>query len=116
MPFNEEYKDTLERLRNTVLPELKRLGVTKLRMDYHGHTDEGQIDDLAYFDGEGELVDIDETANELEIDELLCELLPEGYEIDAGSEGFLTVDVAAGTVTLEHGQNVPEWSTTRWEV
>jgi hypothetical protein len=116
MSFDDEYRETLQKLKNAVLPELKRLGVARLRMDYHGHSDDGQIDDLVYFDVEGTPLDVDRSAYELEIEEILSELLPSGYEIDVGSEGFLTVDVAAGTVTLEHGWNVPEWHTTRWEV
>jgi hypothetical protein len=31
--------------------------------------------------------------------------LPAGFEINDGSQGTLTVDVTAGTVTIEHGEN-----------
>ena len=42
------------------------------------------------------------------IEDVLYEFLPAGFEINDGSQGTLTIDVAAGTVTLEHGENYTE--------
>lgn len=107
---------SIDELKNKVFPVLKKLGIAKLKMDYHGHSDEDMIDDVIYFDAEGRPVEIDRAAYELGIEDILYEFLPDGFEVDLGSEGILTVDVAAGTVTLDHGEHVTEWSTRKWEV
>ena len=39
---------------------------------------------------------------------MLYEFLPDGFEINEGGQGDVTIDVAAGTVKLEHQENVTE--------
>ena len=107
---------SLHELKNKVVPALKQWGIAKLEAEYSGNSDDGCINDIAYFDAEGQPMDVDEAAYELGIEDILYEFLPDGFEVDLGSEGTLTVDVTAGTLTLDHGEHVTEWSTTRWEV
>ena len=53
-------------------------------------------------------MDLVRAASDPDIENVLYEFLPTGFEINDGSQGTLTVDVAAGTVTIEHGENYTE--------
>ena len=38
----------------------------------------------------------------------MYEFLPSGFEVDDGSQGTLTLDVATGRVSIQHQANVTE--------
>ena len=110
----------LAALKARILPRLRQWGVAKLVAEYSGYGDDGCINSLGYFDTQNQPVNMDlvRPASDPEIQNLLYELLPDGFETGEGGQGDLTVDVETGTVTLEHGENYTETksSTSQWEV
>ena len=98
------------RLKTEIIPRLKQWGVSKVRAEYSGYGDSGCIDGITYLDAENQPVNMAlvTPASDPAIEDVLYEFLPAGFEINDGSQGTLTIDVAAGTVTLEHGENYTE--------
>ena len=98
------------RLKTEVIPRLKQWGVSKVRAEYSGYGDSGCIDGITYLDAQDQPVNMTlvQPACNPAIEDVLYEFLPAGFEINDGSQGTLTIDVAAGTVTLEHGENYTE--------
>jgi len=98
------------RLTTEIIPRLKQWGVSKVQAEYSGYGDSGCIDGITYLDAHDQPVNMDmvRSASDPEIENVLYEFLPAGFEINDGSQGTLTVDVAAGTVTIEHGENYTE--------
>ena len=95
------------KLKAEIIPRLKQWGVSKVKAEYSGYGDSGCIDGITYLDAHDQPVNMDmvRAASDPEIENVLYEFLPAGFEINDGSQGTLTVDVAAGTVTIEHGEN-----------
>ena len=98
------------RLKTEIIPRLKQWGVSKVRAEYSGYGDSGCIDGIMYLDARDQPVNMAlvTPASTPAIEDVLYEFLPAGFEINDGSQGTLTIDVAAGTVTLEHGENYTE--------
>lgn len=94
-------------LRGVILPRLKQWGVAKVEVEYSGYGDSGSIDGIAYLDGAGAPVNMNlvRPASDPDISSVVYEFLPAGFEINDGSQGTLTIDVHAGTLTVNHGQN-----------
>ena len=84
--------------------------VANIEAAYSGYGDSGAIDGLQFRDAAGQRVDrMTLPTDVIEQRETCIEaFLPRGIEINDGSQGTLTIDVAAGTVTLEHGENYTE--------
>ena len=98
------------RLKTEIIPRLKQWGVSKVKAEYSGYGDSGCIDGITYLDAHGQPVNMDmvRAASDPEIENVLYEFLPAGFEINDGGQGTVTLDVAAGTVTIEHGENYTE--------
>ncbi len=94
-------------LRDVILPRLKQWGVAKVEVEYSGYGDSGSIDGIAYLDGAGKPVSMNlvRPASDPDISSAVYEFLPAGFEINDGSQGTLTIDVHAGTINVNHGQN-----------
>jgi hypothetical protein len=94
-------------LRDVILPRLKNWGVAKIEVEYSGYGDSGSIDGISYLDAAGEPVNMNlvKSASDPDISSVVYEFLPAGFEINDGSQGTLTIDVHAGRVTLNHGEN-----------
>jgi hypothetical protein len=103
----ESAKDTLKA---EMIPRLKNWGVAKVKAEYSGYGDSGCINHIAYLDSQGQPVNMDlvRAASDPEIERVLYEFLPDGFEINEGGQGDVTIDVAACTVKLEHQENVTE--------
>ncbi|MFM7289996.1 MAG: DUF6878 family protein [Planctomycetia bacterium] len=122
--FAESDRDRLARakarLKNEIIPKLKKWGVAKVEAEYSGYGDSGCINHIAYLDQHGQPLNMDmvRSASDPEIENVLYEFLPDGFEINEGSQGDVTIDVQAGTVKLEHEEHYPETesSTDEWEV
>ena len=97
-------------LKREIIPRLKKWGVAKLKVEYSGYGDSGAINCIEYLDAQGQPVNMDlvRSASDPEIERMIYEFLPSGFEINDGSQGTLTVDVTAGTATIEHGENYTE--------
>ena len=98
------------RLKTDVIPRLKQWGVTKIRAEYSGYGDSGCINHIAYLDSQDQPMNMDlvRSASDPVIEQMLYEFLPDGFEINDGGQGDVTIDVATGTVTLDHQENVTE--------
>jgi hypothetical protein len=98
------------RLKTEIIPRLKQWGVSKVKAEYSGYGDSGCIDGITYLDAHDQPVNMDmvRAASDPDIENVLYEFLPAGFEINDGSQGTLTVDVTAGTVRIEHGENYTE--------
>ena len=98
------------RLKTEIIPRLKQWGVSRVKAEYSGYGDSGCIDGITYLDAHGQPVNMDmvRSASDPDIENVLYEFLPAGFEINDGGQGTLTVDVTAGTVTIEHGENYTE--------
>ena len=98
------------RLKTEIIPRLKQWGVSKVRAEYSGYGDSGCIDGITYLDAHDQPVNMAlvQPDSAPVIEDVLYEFLPAGFEIKDGSQGTLTIDVAAGTVALEHGENYTE--------
>jgi len=97
-------------LKREIIPRLKKWGVAKVQCEYCGYGDSGAIDHIAYLDAQGQPVNMDlvRPASDPEIENVLYEFLPSGFENNEGGQGDVTIDVAAGTVKLEHQENYTE--------
>jgi len=98
------------RLKAEIIPRLKQWGVSQVKAEYSGYGDSGCINHIAYLDAHDQPVNMDmvRSASDPDIENVLYEFLPAGFEINEGGQGDVTIDVAAGTVTIEHGENYTE--------
>ncbi len=122
--FAQSDRDRLSKakakLKDEIIPRLSQWGVAKVQAEYSGYGDSGAIDQIAYLDQRGQPVNMDmvRSASDPDIENVLYEFLPDGFEINEGGQGDITIDVQAGTVKLEHQENYTETtsSTDQWEV
>jgi|688.fasta_scaffold47580_4 hypothetical protein len=98
------------KLRAEIFPRLKQWGVAKVKAEYSGYGDSGAINHIAYLDSQNQPVNMDmvRAACDPEIERVLYEFLPSGFEINDGGQGDVTIDVQAGTVKLDHQENYTE--------
>ena len=94
-------------LTSEIIPRLKQWGVAKVKAEYSGYGDSGCINHIAYLDAHDQPVNMDmvRLASDPEIERLLYEFLPSGFEINDGGQGDVTLDVAAGMLKLDHQEN-----------
>ena len=95
------------KLRTEILPALVQHRVANLEAAYSGYGDSGAIDGLQYRDAAGQRVDRETIPATLveELENVLYEFLPAGFEINDGSQGTLTLDVLTGKVMIQHQEN-----------
>ena len=95
------------KLRTEILPALVQHRVASVEAAYSGYGDSGAIDGLQYRDAAGQRVDRETIPTTLveELENVLYEFLPAGFEINDGSPGSLTLDVLTGKVTIQHQEN-----------
>ena len=98
--WDERKKVHQQETLNEVLPclrELRSLGVCTLWIEYSGS-------------GDSEFVEFIETEPSVKLNEkqesliesYVCTLLPDGWEVNDGSEGSLVIDLKSGSQELEH--------------
>ena len=95
------------KLRTEILPALVQHRVANLEAAYSGYGDSGAIDGLQYRDAAGQRVDRETIPTTLveELENVLYEFLPAGFEINDGSQGTLTIDMQTAKVTIKHQEN-----------
>jgi hypothetical protein len=98
------------RLKKTIIPRLKKWGVSKIHAEYSGYGDSGAINHITYLDAQDQPVNMSlvRAASDPDIERVLYEFLPEGFAESEGGQGDITIDIAAGTVKIEHQENVTE--------
>jgi hypothetical protein len=98
------------RLRTQIIPRLAQLRVANIEAAYSGYGDSGAIDGLQFRDSAGQRVDRVSVPKDVieHLENCVYEFLPSGFEVDDGSQGTLTLDVATGRVSIQHQANVTE--------
>jgi hypothetical protein len=98
------------KLRAEIFPRLKQWGVAKVKAEYSGYGDSGCINHIAYLDSQDQPVNMDlvRAASDPEIERVLYEFLPSGFENNDGGQGDVMIDVQSGTVKLDHQENYTE--------
>ena len=97
-------------LRTDILPTLAKHRVANIEAAYSGYGDSGAIDGIQYRDEAGARVERTTLPTPLveQLENVLYEFLPAGFEINDGSQGTLTLDVRTAKVTLAHQENYTE--------
>lgn len=94
--------------------QLKKLGVAEITAHFDGSNDSGQIEEFEVLPMP---VEIDRVLQD-QIEDLLVNLLPDGWEVNEGSYGTFTIDVDSGTITIEAASRLiaeSEANITRWK-
>ncbi|MDY7038684.1 MAG: hypothetical protein SV375_21345 [Thermodesulfobacteriota bacterium] len=78
---------------------LKNQGITTIIVTYNGSGDDGCIDSVEL--EPHNLTKLTDQATKA-IEELVFELLPDGWEINEGSEGMIRFDLMTATISREH--------------
>lgn len=102
-----EQQKTAEEFREQTLPKLQALGIEKVVGGYSGYGDSGDLHDLDCYGPEKQPVEIDESLREV-LRRFLYEYLPDGYEINDGGQGNVTINLQTMRVELEHEENYTE--------
>jgi hypothetical protein len=109
-----------DKLRSEIIPALMASGVANVEAAYSGYGDSGAIDGVQFRDKSGVRVEREKIPAPLkeQLENVLYEFLPAGFEINDGGQGTLTLDVQTGTVKLEHEENYTESTSSinEWEV
>jgi hypothetical protein len=103
-------EDAKKRLRTEIIPSLAKHRVANIEAAYSGYGDSGAIDGIQYRDEAGVRVDrgsLPTTVVE-QLENVLYEFLPSGFEINDGGQGTLTIDTQTAKVTLAHQENYTE--------
>jgi hypothetical protein len=102
--------DAKSRLRVEILPTLMKLRVANIEAAYSGYGDSGAIDGIQYRDEAGVRVDRTTLPAPVieQLENVLYEFLPSGFEIDDGGQGTLTIDTQTAKVTIAHQENYTE--------
>jgi hypothetical protein len=97
-------------LRTAILPALAKHWVASIEAAYSGYGDSGAIDGIQYRDEAGVRVDRTTLPTPVveQLESMLYEFLPAGFEINDGSQGTLTLDVRTAKLTLAHQENYTE--------
>ena len=97
-------------LRTDILPALAKHRVANVEAAYSGYGDSGAIDGIQYRDEAGVRVDRTTLPATLieQLENVLYEFLPAGFEINDGAQGTLRLDVQTGKITIAHQANYTE--------
>ena len=103
-------EDAKAKLRTQILPALAEHRVANIEAAYSGYGDSGAIDGIQYRDEAGVRVDRGSLPTPVveQLENVLYEFLPSGFEINDGGQGTLTLDVPTGKITLAHQENYTE--------
>jgi hypothetical protein len=103
-------EDAKKRLRTQIIPGLVQHRVASIEAAYSGYGDSGAIDGIQYRDNAGVRVDRTTLPTPVveQLENVLYEFLPAGFEINDGSQGTLTLDVETAKVTIQHQENYTE--------
>ena len=95
------------KLRTEILPALVQHRVANVEAAYSGYGDSGAIDGLQFRDAAGQRVDRETIPATLveELENVLYEFLPAGFETNDGGQGTLTIDTQTAKVTIQHQEN-----------
>jgi hypothetical protein len=100
-------EDAKKRLRTDILPSLAKHRVANIEAAYSGYGDSGAIDGIQYRDEAGVRVDRGSLPTPVieQLENVLYEFLPAGFEINDGGQGTLTLDIQTAKFTIQHQEN-----------
>jgi hypothetical protein len=103
-------EDAKKRLRTQIIPGLVQHRVASIEAAYSGYGDSGAIDGIQYRDKAGVRVDRASLPAPVieQLENVLYEFLPSGFEINDGGQGTLTIDTQTAKVTIQHQENYTE--------
>lgn len=103
-------EDAKKRLHSEILPALIEKRVANIEAAYSGYGDSGCIDGVQYRDEAGVRVDRASLPAPVieQLENVLYEFLPSGFEINDGGQGTLTINTQTAKVTLAHQENYTE--------
>ncbi len=84
-------------------------------MTYDGCGDDGQIEDIIYFDAEGQAIDREDKELDDAVEDYTFSLLPDGWEINDGSFGTLRIDARTQKAHIEHNGRFVDHEPFEWE-
>jgi hypothetical protein len=99
-----------KRLRTEIIPRLAQHRVANVEVAYSGYGDSGAIDGVQFRDPAGQRVERTSLPGDVieQLENVLYEFLPAGFEINDGSQGTLTLDTQTAKVTIKHQENYTE--------
>ena len=97
-------------LRTDVLSALAQHRVANIEAAFSGYGDSGAIDGIQYRGKAGSRIDRTSLPTPVieQLENVLYEFLPAGFEINDGGQGTLTLEVQTAKVTLKHQENYTE--------
>jgi hypothetical protein len=103
-------EDAKKQLRAEIIPALANHRVANIEAAYSGYGDSGAIDGIQYRDAAGVRVDRTTLPTSVveQLENVLYEFLPAGFEINDGGQGTLTIDTQTAKVTIQHQENYTE--------
>jgi ABC-type uncharacterized transport system permease subunit len=103
-------EDAKKRLRTQIIPGLVQHRVANIEAAYSGYGDSGAIDGIEYRDEAGVRLDRGSLPTPVveQLENVLYEFLPAGFEINDGGQGTLTIDTQTAKVTIQHQENYTE--------
>lgn len=120
--IEEYHRARLSRLREgmpLLIEQLKATGIASLTVTYDGCGDEGQIQDVALIDSQGNGIDIEATPiSEAALRSLFDDLIDvrfDGWEIGDGAFGEFVWSVADGKVRHSHHARFTDYDSTEVE-
>jgi hypothetical protein len=104
-------------LKTKIIPRLEQLGIAAVQATYSGYGDSGSIQTIDYLDATHKPVDIERVAPTItpEVERALDQFLPDGFEINEGGQGDITIEVRKGVVRIEHQENYTQTHDTTEE-
>jgi hypothetical protein len=110
MPIRIMHKTIPDNLK-LLLTKLKAMGATKILIEYYGEGDSGDIEPPEY---EPTNLRAHISAHEVKVLTLFVEdILEQGWEIDSGSEGWVTFDFTNERIVHVHNSRYTEYDTTK---
>jgi len=89
------------------VPDMLAKGIRTVIVGYSGYGDSGGIDYLEYRGDDNNKVEFKDDADaEKAVSDYAYSLLPQGFEINEGGQGTVTLNIANRTYLMEHGENV----------
>jgi hypothetical protein len=115
--FAENNLDTVDdslAAKTRILACLKEQNVASVEVDYDGCDDSGCVDSITATKEDGTTIELEEATKEA-IEEYVCETLPDGWEIDDGSYGTISFNVATESIHFSHNTRYTESFLDEWE-
>lgn len=119
--LKDEQEAKLKAFRELALPALKKHRMKTVVAHYSGYGDSGAVQawsGVNKYGKQSHMSDWGMSSSERDaLENYVLSLLPEGWEIDDGSQGTVTLDLAAGKAEVKHGVKVTSFenSTLRAE-